>query len=163
MNIMNWIVAEFSDVRMPPHYILETMKNNIPEFRQFNRETQVRTINSRSLRFLSTSDTVRIQIDIRELKPITGWNWQGLKALGWRIWKAIIDEAPTEKGYRVQWVKRDARKWRERELEAKPYGIHLDGWSWRIYACYDGEQDVLFVLDVFKEQLPYYHDWNRHA
>lgn len=163
MDIMQWIVQEFSDIRIPPYHIMEMIRNEIPHFRQINRNTQVQLVETRSLRFLNTSDRVHTRVSVRELTPITGWNWKGLKALGWRIWKAIIDEAPTEKGYRVQWVTKNGTQWRERELEAQAYQIQLDGWHWRIYACYDGERDILYILDVFKEQMPFGVDWNRHA
>jgi hypothetical protein len=163
MELLQWIAQEFSDVRMPPYYIMDMLRRDVPHFRQINEKTQVQLVESRSLRFVSTSDHVLTQVNIQELTPITGWNWKGLKALGWRIWKAIINEAPTGKGYRQQWVTKTRKQWRERELEAQAYGFQVEGWSWRFYACYDGEQDILFVLESWKEPIPFGVNWSKHA
>ena len=145
MLIEQWLTQEFGDIDIPAYYMLQQMKQDVYDFRQMNEKTQVNIISDHALRFEDYTDIKWTRFHKPQYTPIIGWNWQGLKALGWRLWKAFFANAPTEKGYKITYETVEGWEWNTKDYELKPYQWILHGTRMRFYAVYDGYRDILFV------------------
>lgn len=140
---------------MPGYVIVEKLRENILEFRQLNRQTKIvetphhRIELARPVSLQSMPE--RVPVPRFRMIPIAGWNYKGFVALLWRIWKAVVPNAPNH-GWRV--YSDSVLRWppisqpERRTIELKRYGWQNQYIRIMLTAAYDAETDTLYVRDL---------------
>lgn len=140
---------------MPGIVIFNELRNRVPEFRQLNSQTKIVETQQRRIELARATSwqTVQEPVPVPRFRmiAITGWSYEGFKALLWRIWKAIMPLAPNH-GWRVysDSVLRcpPIPAPERRTIELKQYGYQNQHVRMSLGAAYDAQTDTLYVRDL---------------
>lgn len=148
-EIIKYIADKIGDYHTA-YRLYESLKYEY--FHQLNDQTKISELNDYYQRqiVLPLPPDAQPQHEIRIVKePLPGW-----KAMLWRIWQAILPDAP-DHGYKVK-RKHYPAPMLKRIINLETYGIelsrnHYDYWSRLsvfIRCGYDSVNDILYVMDV---------------